>query len=450
MTQWYEDAMTAADHLIGNLWFNLDALPLIAGQLEPDTMRSTIGGPASMAYSEMCRLMQSQSEQLSAGTLESGLNKLSFDKDWLGQIQARVLPESTDKLFGYAAMINNAADLRILQEHCNSTLKGSQGDTANAEALTAELMSKMATVRKSAAKVNHVSVGVKSTRTKLQDIRSGKSVWGALTGFADLDRIMRLVDSELIMFAGRPSQGKTQLALQVAFNRAQSLLSTGDGQVVVYSAEMSEDELIMRGACTVAGVNLERVTTNSADSSEWDKIESALSFIEMLPLMIDDTPSTTVDQVYYRTAMLNAQKRVKLVVADHTELFTAKADSETLRVDSIVKGFKGIAKTLDVPFIDIHQLGRDVENRADKQPMLSDMKYAGEAHADKVALIHRPEYYISRGVNCVCDVGDEEGVAIITLAKNRNGPVGRTRLAFVEKYAKFGDLHRERKELNDY
>lgn len=450
MTQWYEDSKTAADHLVGNLWFNLDALPLIVGQLEPDTMRATIGGPAAIAYSEMCRLMRSQSEQLSAGALESGLKRLQFDFNWLAEIQARVLPESTEKLVGYTTAINNAADLRLLQEHCNSTLQQSQSDDASAEALTADLMAKMATVRKSAAKVNHVSVAVGSTRQKLSDIRSGKMTWGALTGFADLDKLMRLVNSELVMVAGRPSQGKTQLALQIAINRAQSLLQADErGQVVIYSAEMSEDELIMRGACTIAGVNHERVTMNAAEKDEWDRLDHALSFIEMLPLMIDDTPSPTVEQVYYRTAMLNAQTRVRLVLADHTELFAAKADSEVLRIDNIVKGFKGIAKTLDLPLIDIHQLGRDVETRADKQPMLSDLKYAGEAHADKVLLIHRPEYYISRGVNCVCNPEDEEGVAIITLAKNRNGAVGRTRLAFIEKYAKFGDLHRERIYLNE-
>lgn len=149
--------------------------------------------------------------------------------------------------------------------------------------------------------------------------------------------------------------------------------------------------------------------------------------------------------------MANAQNPVRLVMSDHTELYNIanSREGETTRVSNIVMAFKGIARTIKAPWIDLHQLGRDVDDRPDKQPMLSDLKYAGEAHADKILFIHRPEYYLKRNIACQCDAADREGVAITTLAKNRNGPVGRVRLAFIEKYAKFGNLERTiRHELN--
>lgn len=443
-------AIISAEHLVGNLWFNLDALPLIAGRLEPESMRLVAGSQAAMAYSEMCRLLRSESEKLSAGALESGLKSQGFDFDWLAKLQSRVLPESTESLYGYIDEVNNAADLRSLQVHCLGAIEGAKADDAKADALTAQLMEQLSNVNKSAATVQPVQAATDSIRKRLEKVRSGEASWGAHTGFVDLDRLMRLVDSELLLIAGRPSMGKTQLGLQIAINRAQSLLTDNErGQVLIFSSEMSKDELFLRGACSFAGVNSDRIVTNQAKEEEWRAVDEALSFFDMLPISIDDTPGAYTDQVYFRSVMANAQKPVRLILADHTELFNTKAESETLRVSNIVRSFKGVARVVNAPFIDLHQLGRDVDDRTDKQPMLSDLKYAGEAHADKVIFIHRPEYYLKRNIACQCDAADREGVAITTLAKNRNGPVGRVRLAFIEKYAKFGNLERTiRHELN--
>lgn len=443
-----ERAVIAAEHLVGNLWFNLDILPLIVGKIEPDTMRVVVGGPAAMAYSEMCRLMTSEGERLSAGALDAGLRSLKFDFEWLRKLQSRIMVESPDNLDSYVQTINNAADIRNLQMYCADALDNSKDENAKAELLTADLMTKLTKVSKSASTVVHVSEPTARIRERLANIREGKITWGAPTGFVDLDRLMRLVDSELILIAGRPSQGKTAFGFQVLVKRAKNLVKDSeDGQVVIFSAEMSKDELFMRGACTLGEVNMDRIVTNVATKQEGTKLDRALDLLDSLPIYVDDTPSLTVDQVYYRTAMMNARKRVRLVMADHTELFSAKAESETLRVNSITRGFKGVAKTVNAPFIDLHQLGRSVDDRADKQPVLADLKYAGEADGDKILFIHRPEYYLKRGDTCACDISDAEGVAILTLAKNRNGPVGRIRASFVEKYAMFGDLETVRHEL---
>lgn len=440
-----EKAVLAAEHLVGNLWFNLQALPLVAGRLEPDAMRLIAGTQAAMAYSEMCRLLASDRDRLSAGSLEAGLKLQSFDFEWLNRLQARVLPETVENLYAYTEEINNAADLRCMQQHCMAAVAESQGDSAKADVLTAQLMQKLAGVNRSATFLHPVATVTQSIRERLAKIRTGEVSWGASTGFIDLDRLMRLVDGELIMVAGRPSQGKTAQGMHMAVARAAALAKSGErGQVLIFSIEMGKDDLFLRSACALAGVNSELITTNQANAQDFTAVDNALAFLDTLPISVDDTSSVLTEQVYFRTVMANAQNPVRLVMADHTELVgsstTAKMENETLRISNILRSFKGIARTVNAPFIDLHQLGREVEQRPDKQPALPDLKYAGEAHADKILFIHRPEYYLKRNVACQCDDRDREGVALITLAKNRNGPVGRVRLSFVEKYARFGNL----------
>lgn len=440
---------TAADHLVGNLWFNMDALPLIAGRLETDTMRVAVGGPAAVVYSEMCRILRDPALALSAGSLEIGLREQGFDMRWLDKLQSRVLPEAPETLYSYVDVINNAAAVRHLQQVCGEALEAAKGEDAQAELLTANLMATLSSAKRAKVSSATMQTTISEVRERFQRIKAGTMIWGASTGFATMDKLVRLVNSELVVVAARPSAGKTQIALQICVNRAQQLLMDNDpGQVVIYSAEMSRTELVQRLCCTLGKVNYDRITTNVAQADEWERVEQAMAFLEMLPIEIDDTSGPTVEQVYYRTAMLNAQKPVRLAMSDHTELFsTGKAESETLRVGGITRGFKGIAKTLDIPWINIHQLGREVDDRADKQPQLRDLRYAGEADADRVLFLHRPSYYLKRGIPCECAPEDEDGIAIFSQAKNRNGPIGRFRLAFVEKYALFAEL--ERIHLNE-
>lgn len=445
-------AVIAADHLVGNLYFALDTLPLVAGQLDPASFRLIANPQAGMIYSEMCRLMVSQSEQLSAGALEAGLKLQGFDFKWLTDLQARIMPEPLPNLYNYAGEINNAVDLRNLQKFCAETIDNAKKEGAKADTLTAGLMGNLSGVNKNNTQVQPVTAATSAIRERLNAIRSGMMQWGALTGFDELDVLMRLVDSELVIFGGRPSQGKTQLALQIVINRAAQIKEAGeDGQVLIFSTEMSKEDLFFRIACSMAGVNSDRISRNQADDDEWDRIYQKLDYLDTLPIEVDDTPGISAEKVYYRAVMTHAKKPVRLVMTDHTELYTIddfyNKDGETARISKILMSFKSTARTIKAPWIDCHQLGRDVDTRANKQPMMADMKYAGEQHADKIAFIHRPEYYLKRNVPCDCEPGDMEGIAICTLAKNRNGPIGQIRLGFTEKYARFTNRNVERVRL---
>lgn len=437
------ESTIAAEHLLGNLWFNLDALPLIAGRLEPDTVRFVVGGPVAVAYSEMCRLMRSPSERLSAGALENGLQQQGFDFDWLAKLQSRVASESIETLYNYAGEINNAADLRAIQAHCAEAVKQAQQPGAKADTVSADLLRKLAEAKRSSSNVEHVSVVADRVVQMLHDIQEGKVEWGARTGFHALDRTISMVDGDLVIIAGRPSQGKTSLWSQIFVNRAKQLVDTGeDGQVVMFSADDNADKLIFSMACAEAQVNSRRIRKQEATPEEFERVERAANLLSSLPIYVDDTPSPTVENMYYRCAMLHAQKPVRLAGMDYMELVShpdAKA-GDLQKVEYAARGCKGIGNTLRFPFLMLSQLRKDVDDRRDKWPTAADVRYAGEAEADKMLLIMRPEHYLSRGETCECDAGDEEGIGLINIAKNKTGEVGMARLAFRKEYSRFYNL----------
>lgn len=206
MTESTNKAAIAADHLIGNLYFNLDALPLIAGALSPDVVRYAVGGNAAVAYSEMCRLLRGN-ERLSAGGLEAGLRALGFDFDWLAKLQKRVTVEGLPTLHNYAAEIVNHAELLKVQQYSQEAIASAQADGAKAITVKGELLAKLAADQQTVESVEHTSAIGKRVREQLREVKNGK-LWGASTGFKSLNQLFLLVDGELIVVAARPSQGK--------------------------------------------------------------------------------------------------------------------------------------------------------------------------------------------------------------------------------------------------
>lgn len=441
-------AIVAADHLIGNLYFNLDAVPVMAGVLLPETIRYAVGGNSAIVYSEMCRLLRSE-EQLSAGSLEAGLGALGFDFGWLGKLQARITSESLATLNGYAQEITNHADLLRVQQYSHEAITAAQAPGAKAATVKGELLSKLSAEQRSMDSMEHASVIGARVRAQLAEVRSGK-LWGASTGFKSLDRLFRLVDGELIVIAGRPSQGKTSLSRQLFYSRAKEIVQSGDnGQVVFFSSDDTSDKFIMDLACTIANVDSNRIKGNVADRDEWDRVEYELTAIESLPLFIDDTPHPTIEHLYYKCAMLNAQKPVRLAGQDYAGLIRVDgAKSERQEAEHAFSGVKGIGNTLRFPWIELSQITKGVESRADKWPTPSDLMYAGEAEANVCVTIMRPEHYISRGEDVECEDVYKHGVALVNVGKNKSGKVGVVPMAFFAEHARFGDLTIKRTDLN--
>jgi len=289
-------------------------------------------------------------------------------------------------------------------------------------------------------------------RRKAEQWKSGV-VLGYSTGFPSLDEYTRLVGGQLYVLAARPSQGKTALGMQMAEHvawilqqdREKAMQSGGDpntGLVAIFSAEMSGWSLMARMGAAMAGVNMHQMSMGRGSPEDFGHFENALATLGKLPIWIDDSSGPTTQKMLKSLEIVQEDQKVALMVFDFMELGGDKGQNESLRLGEISHNLKALAKTLDIPVVAISQLNRDVETRKNKMPSLADLRYSGmiEQLADVVIFITRPQYYIERGLQVDCDPDDREGVAYIQIAKNRNGPVGLVKLAFVADRVKFAEM----------
>lgn len=444
-----------ADHLVGNLYYNLEAVPVIAGSLDAETMRYAVGGPAAIVYSEMCRQLR-EGNGLSAGSLDAGLSAVGFDRTWLSQMQRKLKVESLPTLVNYAADINNRAELLRLEKYSRDAIVAANEPDAKAPAIVGDLLSKLTANNRSVDGVEHTTTIAQRVRMNLEKVRNG-GIWGASTGFSSLDYMFRLIDGELIVIAGRPSQGKTSLSRQIFYNRAMQIAQTGEnGQVIFFSSDDTSDAFVMNLACTLAKVDSRRFRVPEGDSrhatpAQWAELEHQLTVIESLPLFIDDTPQPTVEYMYYKCAMLNAQKPVRLAGQDYASLVkTPNARSERQEAELAFTGMKGIGSTLGFPWVALSQLTKAVETRADKFPTPSDLLYAGEAEGNVVLTIVRPEHYVKRGEDIQCDEVYKKDTALINVGKNKSGDIGIVPMYFKAEWARFDKWGIKVTDLNEY
>lgn len=278
-------------------------------------------------------------------------------------------------------------------------------------------------------------------------------VEGFSTGFKALDAYMRLIDTEFTLIAARPSMGKTSLAMQIAENVGRKIKEDRtDETVAVFSAEMSGTELYIRMTSALAGVNTHKLRNGHGSPDEFSRFREAKTKLRTLPIWIDDGSRPSTASMLSQIERLNETNPVKLMLFDFLELGGESAAKEDIRISTIAQNLKAIAKTLNIPVIALSQLNRDVDKRASKMPELADLRYSGmlEQIADKVIFLMRPEYYIERKMT-ISDVpvNDESGVAYALVAKNRNGPVGLAKLAFLKDRSMFANLERDKVYLND-
>lgn len=456
-----ENVTVAIDHLVGNLFFNLSAISVIAGRLHPDDMPDS---PGKHVYAEMCRLYMDPDRRLSAGALEGALRSINFDFGYLGKLQSRIIPESTEALEEYADTINNWAALQRFKHEMQRAALAADEDNASAEVLIPQVLRQLSDVgQKKTDTIRHLSAVMDDVIADLEAWSSGVGEDGMRTGFTDLDRIYRMKPGELTLISARPSMGKSALAMALAESAARNY---GDGCVLVFSAEMTDKSLAHRMAAGSASINGQRLSMGIADQEEYQEAIQMAKMLKGLPIYIDDSSQISTEQMYYRTAMLNAKHKVNLVLFDFVELGSdeSRTESEEQRISAIARGLKAIAKNLNVPVLALSQLNRKVEDREDKLPALADLRYSGmlEQIADVVMFIMRPEYYITKKQKCFLDdeAGDPKvvalhphakGVAYVMIAKQRNGATGRVNLSFTAKYTRFANLAKvdtERVELN--
>ena len=288
---------------------------------------------------------------------------------------------------------------------------------------------------------------------------------GPSTGFNDLDKKLGgLHQSDLLILAGRPSMGKTALATNIAFNIAKKYskgtLKDGsegaiDGGVVgFYSLEMSAEQLAARILSEVSEVPSDQIRRGDMTEKEFRRFVEAAKSLEACPLFIDDTPALPITQLAARARRLKRTNGLDVLIVDYLQLVrpASSKDSRVNEVSEITQGLKAIAKELDIPVIALSQLSRQVENRDDKRPQLSDLRESGsiEQDADVVMFVYRGEYYkerekpndheIEKMAAWQAEMEELHGKAEIIIGKQRHGPIGTIDLSFEGQFTRFGNL----------
>lgn len=260
-------------------------------------------------------------------------------------------------------------------------------------------------------------------------------VTGVPTGYIDFDiKTAGLQPSDLIIIAGRPSMGKSALALGIAEYAG----VTEKIPTAIFSLEMSKEQLVQRMLCSHAKVDAHKVRTGYLATSDWPKLTAAAGKLSESPIFIDDTPAISIMELRAKARRLKAHHDIKLIILDYMQLMRGSSGMESRQqeISEISRSLKALARELRVPVIGISQLSRAVESRTDHRPQLSDLRESGaiEQDADVVVLILREEYYSPSP--------DNQGVAEVIIAKQRNGPVGNLKLAFIKEYTRFENIAR--------
>lgn len=266
---------------------------------------------------------------------------------------------------------------------------------------------------------------------------SGETTTGLTTGFKDLDEwTSGMQPADLLIVAGRPSMGKTSLAMNIVEN---ALITTG-APVLVFSMEMPADALVMRMLSSLGRIDQSRIRSGRLEEDDWPRLTSAVSLLKDKPLYIDDTPALSPTDMRSRARRIARENngQLGLIMVDYLQLMRVPGNTEgrTAEISEISRSLKGLAKELSCPVLALSQLNRSLEQRPNKRPVNSDLRESGaiEQDADVIMFVYRDEVYN--------EDSSDKGIAEIIIGKQRNGPIGTVRLAFIGKYTKFEDLAR--------
>lgn len=276
---------------------------------------------------------------------------------------------------------------------------------------------------------------------RLDELHKDKAtIRGVPTGFKDLDNILAgLQKSDLFILAARPSMGKTALSLNIAHNVA----SKSKEPVLLFSLEMSKEQLVDRLLAAEAGVDAWNLRTGNLTDSDFEKIGHAMGTLSEAPIYIDDSPGITVNDMRTKARREAHQRPIGLIIVDYLQLmsggsrFSSDGGNRVQEISEISRGLKGIARELNVPLIALSQLSRSVESRSPQIPQLADLRESGsiEQDADVVAFMYREDYYNPDS--------DRKNITDIFIKKHRNGPIGAIELFFDREKQRFRSLEKK-------
>ena len=435
--------LDAEESLLGAMVVSPNALP-IATELvvEDDFYRDT-----HRIVFRTIRDMYGLGKEVDAVTLSAALEQQGVLERVGGKAFVHTLVEivpAAANVRQYAEIVRETSVLRQLIKVGNEIAELGYDHPDEARTLLDTCEQKVFAIsqHRSSADFEAMSDLVKSTFERIDMIRDGHQLSGVPTGFADIDKTTGgFQPSNLIVLAARPGVGKTSLALNIAHN----IGMTGQQSVAIFSLEMSKQEISERMLCSAARVASHRLRSGQTlPNDDYYKLITVAGELEKAPIYVDDTAGLNVFELRAKARRLasRVEPKLGLVIIDYLQLMMGdgRADNRQQEVAGISRSLKQLARELDVPVLAVSQLNREVESRAEKKPLLSDLRESGaiEQDADLVIFIYEP-----RDENA-------KGVVVVDIAKHRNGPTNIARLGFVRDYTKFRTLKAEEASRYDF
>jgi replicative DNA helicase len=370
------------------------------------------------------------SEQLDKNNEQDEAGGLAY----LGRL-AKETPSAAN-IKAYAEIVRERSVLRQMIEigtDIASSAYNSEG--RQSKELIDEAERRVYQIAEQGTKIGKGFVGMKQLLTKTVETidhlyEQEGQVTGVATGFSEFDDMTTgLQKGDMVIIAGRPSMGKTSFAMNIAENAAIAQKIS----VAVFSMEMPAESLTMRMISSLGRIDQHHLRTGQLTDDDWPRITSAVSILSEAKIFVDDTPALSPSELRARARRLKREHGLGLIVIDYLQLMQISGSSENraTEISEISRSLKALAKELELPVIALSQLNRSLEQRPNKRPIMSDLRESGaiEQDADIIIFIYRDEVYN--------DDSPDKGTAEIIIGKQRNGPIGTTRLTFLGKYTKF-------------
>lgn len=343
---------------------------------------------------------------------------------------------STANVHSYIKIVKDKSILRKLINTSTTIIEECYENQNNVESVIDSAESKIFNIaeNRSTSDFEPMSDILERGFLQIENVFNNKGqVSGVSSGFTDLDsKTSGFQKGDMILIAARPSMGKTTFALNIAENAA----LRGGKSIAVFSLEMSKEQLSYKLLCSQANVDMLRLRTGDLQDKDWENIARASGPLASANIYIDDTAGTSVMEMRSKCRKLKMEHGIDLIIIDYLQLMSGSSQSESRQqeVSEISRSIKALAKEMQCPVIALSQLSRAPEQRADHRPMLSDLRESGsiEQDADLVMFLYRDEYYDKET--------EDKNVAECIIAKQRNGPVGTVKLAWLGQYSRFGNL----------
>ena len=388
--------------------------------------------------------LYSRSEPIDLITLKSELSSMGKFEAVGGLEYIAELPDkvpTTANVEQYIKIVEEKSVLRNLIKTANEIITLGYDQTQEVDGIIDNAEKKIFEVmqRKNQKGYTPIKDILVETFTELEQLYNQKQrVTGVPTGFTDLDfRTAGLHNSDLILVAARPAMGKSAFALNIATNAAVK----AHIPVVIFSLEMSKEQMTSRILCSEAMVDSNKVRTGKIDDEEWAKLATASGELSEANIYIDDTPGISIMEIRAKCRKMKLEKNIGLVVIDYLQLVQGsgkRGSSREQEIAEISRSLKILAKEINVPVIALSQLSRAPEQRPDHRPMLSDLRESGsiEQDADIVMFLYRDDYYNENS--------EKKNIAEVILAKHRSGSTGTVELLWLGNYTKFANIDKYR------